>query len=405
MDKKEKSGIEFIETLSGGNHELFHSNLLAYIARNYKEYFKSVFNLNFDYVPKDVNREKNYFDISIFYDKKYRLVIENKMKSFPDIKQLEGYDEKIKRQNKDAWDECRKILLTMTPMNKDIIGEGWEQVTYQELSEKLKKGFPHLSTAPSYLGEFLEDYIAYIDNLSVKMEEWKRKVTVNEEDNPNDADKQTFSLLRVDSNSNQISRWESLFRVKFQFDCIGDQIKEKLKYKDYCQIGAGVVRGTPLLEFAIRFKNGKILTTEETKDEKDLETYWIQAYAHEIERGFIIKYDVKHLLKDKSKEERTSLIEDAWEKCRSHKVFEKIGKQYFDEKYFDKENFKPKRPENKRKARYRAYLYDEAAMVYYVEETKKDKNKDMKISDFIDKISEEINSIIEGEISSVKAEE
>lgn len=392
-----EKAIEFIESLSGGNHELFHSNILAYIARNHKEYFKSIFGLDLEYEPIEVRREKDNFDISISKNDKYWFVLENKMKSFPDIKQLERYNDKIKKQNKDNFENCKKILLTMAETDADVHEKGWIQLSYKELASKMKEGFKHLTTTPPYLGQLLRDYIIYIEHLSSKMENWKKSVSIEDNEKANPKEVITLCGLRPKQNPNNFNKWESLFKVKFQFDCIGDQIRKKINNKDYCQISAGVIRGTPFLAFDIKFKKGKILKTEEIIGEKDIDTYWIQAYTHEIERGFVTKYDVKKELKDKSKRgrssERLSIIESVWNLCKVHEVFGDIGRTYFDNRYFNKEEFIPYPPKNTRKTKYRAYLYDEAAMVYFVEEI--NKTNDKKISDFINSISEEINSIVD----------
>jgi len=76
--------------------ELFHTNFWAWLLRKYPQIFTPVFYPEYNGIDNvEVLREKQHFDLSVKIGNK-TLIIENKMKSVPDVKQLEKYSEKIK---------------------------------------------------------------------------------------------------------------------------------------------------------------------------------------------------------------------------------------------------------------------------------------------------------------------
>ena len=356
MDKKEKSskGMELLDYLSGGNHELFHSNLLAFIAKNYPDYFKSILNIELEYDPKNVEREKDNFDLSISDGKEYILVLENKMKSLPNINQLEKYNEKIQKHNKKTGTECKKILLTLLGTDANPEEKGWKTISYQQLAQNMQKGFKHLNTYPPYFGQFLNDYIEYINKLYEDLINWQKELKEG---------KSLFGILRYWKDNSIESSWRKLFKAKVIFEYLSADLKKELGNKDYFKISTGVVRAKPFLEIVISFHDGKILNIQD-KDVVNHSNYWIQIYPHEIQQGFTIPYNVKSSLKEEKKE-RKELVEDVWKLLKQNKVFKEIAEFLFNSELFDKNDFKPKL---KGKKKMRAYLYDEAAMVYYNEE-------------------------------------
>ena len=125
MHESNDLGVEFMGHLSGANHELFHSNLLAFLAKYEPAYFRKIFSLpdDFQYNLAKVYREKNKFDLSLVRDvpnprKKGQfkeetvLVLENKFKSLPSEKQLKDYHKKATDTNKTVTD-CHFILLSL----------------------------------------------------------------------------------------------------------------------------------------------------------------------------------------------------------------------------------------------------------------------------------------------------
>lgn len=165
--------------LSLSSKELFHSNFLAWLGNNKstKQFFVNVINelveeLNLqpsgDWIVK---REDDHFDLSIKEngDKgKYLLVIENKVKSLPQKKQLNDYRSKnIKGKD----DGTKFLLLTLVDRypNKPI--EGWEKKTYENLA-CIMHAQDKTTIIDKYERSLIEDYIIFIKNLNNLVKEW-----------------------------------------------------------------------------------------------------------------------------------------------------------------------------------------------------------------------------------------
>ena len=156
-DEKLKSSPLY--NLSMANKELFHSNFLAWFGNCYKEDFKKLFNnLLEDGWPEGldkftVKREYKHYDITIVdSENKPRILIENKVKSVPINKQLQGY----RGENNE---DCRFILLTITKILHGLEKpEGWQIITYDQLSQKLA----NCKISDPYHSGLLKDYCSYI---------------------------------------------------------------------------------------------------------------------------------------------------------------------------------------------------------------------------------------------------
>lgn len=96
--------------LSMASKELFHSNLLYWMSVTYPQLFLKILeNLNIDTSSWEKQdwvsyREKNHFDLSLYLcngkKEECLLIIENKVKSIPQIHQLRDYEEKkVTRHN------------------------------------------------------------------------------------------------------------------------------------------------------------------------------------------------------------------------------------------------------------------------------------------------------------------
>ena len=375
-DNKNYNSSSLIDYLSGGNHELFHSNLLAFIAKYYPSYFKSIFNLGkMDYDGVYVERESNNLDLSITNGDEYIFVLENKMKSLPDLDQLKRYDEKIEKQNKKTGTDCKKILLTFYEPEESPEGSGWETVTYQQLSENMKKSWSHLDTTPPYFGQFINDYTDYIDKLYSDSKSWKENLKEG---------KSQFRILKYWKDTSPERKWKKLFKAKVIFEYLGEYLRKEIGSRELYKISTGVVKAKPFLEIVISFRNGKILNNGDNDITKS-SNYWIQIYPHEIQQGFTIPYDVKVRLSGKEKQERQDLVRDVWELIGKDSTFKDIAELFFKSHFFDMENFIPRLEGNKK---LRAYLDDEMAMVYINEPIPEDtqitpyfeeKAKDIKI--------------------------
>lgn len=144
--------------LSLSSLELFHSNFLAWLFENHPTSLKI---LGLEPPEKcAVEREAKHIDLTISGDGQILAIIENKVKSLPDLAQL-------KRYNAHAPDHARKILLTLMPASFDAKSEaGWDELSYKSLSEKLKDWCAKETGLTPRDKEFIRAYQEMISTLS-----------------------------------------------------------------------------------------------------------------------------------------------------------------------------------------------------------------------------------------------
>lgn len=369
-----------IEYLSGGNHELFHSNLLAYIAKRYKETFPVLFpeikDVLTGFDEKDVEREKKNFDLSIKNRKArldndeedYLLILENKMKSFANMEQLQKYREKSRSKS--------YILLSLLDPDKEDLREiGWQLITYDELASRLKSLIDNNKIKiDKFFSTFLEYYVKYIQNLSDIVKQIKK-------DFNNSLDSKTIQeYLYTNENDNEdIPNWQKLFVRKVRFQLVCERIKLKIKGNDII-CTTGIVRGLiPFME-----------VTPHSKEELDkkIYNYWVLIYDDHIERGFTIHYDFvpggdelkKNRPKKRAQKERQKFFESVWDKCMKINLFKNIS-QTLSQKY-NLPEFEIKEKENT--PEFRGYIYDSFAMIDLHSDL-----PDITIQEFIDSIAAE----------------
>ncbi len=119
-----------IYTMSLGSKELFHSNFWAWLIEQNGEYAK-IFFKKIDCSNLDVQREEKGRDITITSQKK-KYVIENKLKSMPDLEQLVKYTDDLK-------DSFEGGVLTGIKKPKFILPKGWNFVSYKEITDEIEK--------------------------------------------------------------------------------------------------------------------------------------------------------------------------------------------------------------------------------------------------------------------------
>lgn len=160
--------------MSLGSKELFHSNFLEFLWDvDHARFVRLVNSLLLPQAaldaPKDddyyvLSRERENFDICIYHKRGrsycYDLVIENKVKSLPDIDQLKGYQSKIKARNQ----QTRYLLLSLvenfgTQKRKEIEDGCWRIVHYHDLSKAIRKHYADLNN------NYINDYCAFIECL------------------------------------------------------------------------------------------------------------------------------------------------------------------------------------------------------------------------------------------------
>lgn len=170
-DVIEQLNDEPLTHLMLGHRELFHSNLLAWFFRCIPAAADQVFgSLTTDSCtliksPREVQREKNNLDLLFRWPGRHPIVIENKVFSLPDERQLEDYTAKATASGESpalwllslsdpGWPDGRKALG----------GSDWRWLSYKELAEHIRS-----SLAPddrSYPAETMRHYALVVDLLS-----------------------------------------------------------------------------------------------------------------------------------------------------------------------------------------------------------------------------------------------
>lgn len=178
--------------LSLASKELFHSNFLYWLWKAEPDVFWSVMatfgitrdneivvrreweNLDLSLVRIGTRKKRGYkkeeYDEKIEYVADIVAVMENKVKSLPRKEQLKGYDEKIKKVDKDKSTICTKILLSLPNPEFEMKGTGWKHIRYEDYARVLNDNKNNASSP--YNKAVLTDYCQLIDSLCAMKEEW-----------------------------------------------------------------------------------------------------------------------------------------------------------------------------------------------------------------------------------------
>lgn len=355
-----KSAISFIEYLSGGNHELFHSNLLAFLAGQEPSFFKGLFDCC-EYDTDYIGREVDNMDFCLFEkngDKKV-FILENKMKSLPLISQLNEYTDNQKKKKK-LSENCKFVLLTLIPPEKGFkekLNEDWQILSYKWLAEKiagLLKSGVKLNNSVNYLNSFLLDYLNYLEDVDRITHEAKDFV-----------DKPDLTIKELYNVGSDIPKWKKQLILKTRFYLLVEKLAQEvgingIKYKtNYSPSG-------PNLEALIYFdshwkdivskgKNKK----DKNKKELELTFFMIHLQDKKLNRGFRLYNEESRKYKGRKKKEdpdgssRSNYLEQIWDAITSEETNEK-GKRIATE--LDLKNYKES-------PKY-AFVYDDVAIPY-----------------------------------------
>ena len=195
-----------VYTLSLGDKELFHSNILGWLLENHNDKgIQPIVKLfiNDELEIERVEREKNHFDLCVTCHKKdneadkHFVIIENKFKSLPDKKQLERY-EVVCQGKKNKQDNYTFILfapqdsLRVFEKNRPV---NWQTVAYEDLCKALSKAqFSLTSDEQKFRNEFLISYKKLLESL---LKIISLVVTsASEENSPYLVDKEVLNTLK-----------------------------------------------------------------------------------------------------------------------------------------------------------------------------------------------------------------
>ncbi|MDL2227783.1 hypothetical protein LJC30_02730 [Odoribacter sp. OttesenSCG-928-L07] len=97
--------------------------------------------------------------MSIKNGENYEIVIENKVKSFPNLSQLEEYRSKICQKQSES---CKYVLLSLFTTTKKT--DVWRKQSYKDLANALEAKI-NVFVTDGYCKNIIEDYIRFIKNL------------------------------------------------------------------------------------------------------------------------------------------------------------------------------------------------------------------------------------------------
>ena len=177
--------------LSGGSKELFHSNFLYWLGTNYRVVFQELMSklcrINSSW-PEGwaVKREYRHLDLCVTYEKTTEkqqkgkasggewafIVLENKVKSLPDLIQLRRYEQVFAGKD----NGCSYVVLSLTkefPGSKYLKENTcWQFHHYDELAQLMEE-CSHDSTIKEEHRLYIRDYCHYACSLSALAEGWK----------------------------------------------------------------------------------------------------------------------------------------------------------------------------------------------------------------------------------------
>lgn len=149
-----------MQRMSLGSRELFHSDFLSWLFEEYPRALERVFDLSVE--DCKIAREEQNLDLVVRDGETPVLIVENKVKSYPDFAQLQRYSAKLP-------DVDKRYLLTLVPPGFEM-PRGWETVLYKDLATRLRRWF-ETSQVLSEHRQYIVDYITLLDHLVVVAQE------------------------------------------------------------------------------------------------------------------------------------------------------------------------------------------------------------------------------------------
>ena len=163
--------------LSGASKELFHSNFLYWLGVNYRDSFQELMTkmccINAPW-PEGwtIQREHKHLDLCVTYKEAAFVIIENKVKSLPDLMQLRRYEQVYANHD----NGCTYVVLSLV---KDFPGHEyldentrWQIHHYDELAQMISDCCPDSIISLEHR-PYIRDYCQYVRNLSMMAEEWR----------------------------------------------------------------------------------------------------------------------------------------------------------------------------------------------------------------------------------------
>lgn len=175
--------------MSSGSKELFHSNFLYWLGTNYRYKFQELMTKLLNTASQWPNgwilhREYMHLDLCVTYKREKKskgkkgteecvfIIIENKVKSLPDIVQLKRYEQLFNG----GQNGCFYAVLSLVKgfYGSEIINKKstWQLQYYDELAKQIEDIFKGNDVKPEHI-TYIKDYCQYVHDLSILANSWK----------------------------------------------------------------------------------------------------------------------------------------------------------------------------------------------------------------------------------------
>ena len=275
-----------LPALSNNNHELFHSNLWAWLIEKDNNFMKVFFENYDENVKITVYREKYNIDILIKDENDKCYVIENKLKSIANEEQLNEYRDKVNKKHKKKDNE---FLLVFLIENKNLSVKGWESIDYTTIAQKIRKVLEQEKgnkTIKKYY-DIIKEYCDYIADVFKKIK--KSKYVTSKKYNFSLKDKEKHQGLEVIYQKLKAEKMKEIFDKAININNLMNKF-EKKGLLLCSKLGYNHVK--PCLTYRVQSKKAK----------KDLKNH--TAIEIQIE-GNQYRYMVRLIKKSKDRGEKT----------------------------------------------------------------------------------------------------
>ena len=243
-------GKDLMYQLSTAGQELFHSNMLYWLATNAPDASAAIWELFGLETPDAAFREYQKVDLYVKNAERH-LFLENKVMALPDAEQLARYSERLEKQG--FGDNAQWILLTLIPPVFEIsrVGSGrWRCITYRDLLPALQETINALEGSDREVVTRYAEMVANLVDLAAVYDP-QRDV-----DSP-------FWLEAALQESLEQARLASVVK-KLQMTRVAEGIRERLKAvaerADGARVDAGMSTRSKagIVQHFIEYKSGRV---------------------------------------------------------------------------------------------------------------------------------------------------
>ncbi|MCT1886375.1 PD-(D/E)XK nuclease family protein [Dietzia cinnamea] len=236
--------------LSTAGQELFHSNMLYWLATNAPDASAPIWELFGLETPTAAYREYQKLDLYVTSARGH-LFLENKVMALPDAEQLARYSERLEKQG--FGENCQWVLLALIPpvFETRRVGSGrWRCVSYADLLPALRQTVDALESSDRAVVARYTEMVGHLVDLAAEYD-------------PRRDLKSPFWLEAKLQESLEEARLASLVK-KLQMARCGELIRERLnaacERSDGARVDAGMSARSKggIVQHFIEYKSGRV---------------------------------------------------------------------------------------------------------------------------------------------------